>query len=196
MAAVEHALRHAGKVAAAGVEDRNMVQPRVAGRRRRAINAYKGIQGDMVVIAACPEDRQRQAARRLVPAHGEPERITIEGDGSLQICDAQMGMADSRFWRGSIFAHGWLLISIYSISQKACRGFAALRSRINLPGSSAPVVRQTALGNRDSPSTAVVRGRPPAHLRHRILRLRQWVDHAASRRHSEDKRPAHWSRKY
>jgi hypothetical protein len=109
MTVVEDAPHDASKLAAARVEDGDMVQPSVSGWRRRAAVAYQGVQADMVVVVTRRKKGQGHPACRFVPSHCKAQHVTVEGDGPVEIRDPQMGVADTCFSRSNIAIHRVLL---------------------------------------------------------------------------------------
>jgi hypothetical protein len=80
-----------GQIAARRVENGEVIEPRAAGGRRRAIEALPSIQRDMVMIAAGRDEGCTLAPLR----HLEPEHTTIKRQGPLEISHLEVDMADA-----------------------------------------------------------------------------------------------------
>ena len=81
-AVVEQPLDGAAELVAVGVEERDVVEARVAGRRRRGAGALPRVQADVVVVVAGREERGVEAHRAPVGGHAEAERVAVEGHAS------------------------------------------------------------------------------------------------------------------
>jgi len=91
-AGLDEAGEGVGEVAAGGVEDRRVVEPGVARRRRGAAEAVPGVEAEVVVVAAGGEER-RLAAVALLQL--EAEHAGIEGDGAVEVGDLEMHVPDA-----------------------------------------------------------------------------------------------------
>ena len=70
-----------------------MIEPRRAGRRRRAALAFPGIQADVVMIAAGRDEGRLVAA----PLHQfKAEHAAIKAERTLEIGDLEVDVADAR----------------------------------------------------------------------------------------------------
>jgi len=95
-----------GQRARIGVEQGDMVQSGMAGRRRCTAFAQPGVQADLVVIVACRQQDDLDANRRPVGGDGEAEQVAVERRGALEIGDAEMHMADADIRVKLGVAHG------------------------------------------------------------------------------------------
>ena len=82
-----------------GIEDREVEEPRMAGRRRRAAAALPCVQADVVVIAA-RRDERRVLAHPLLQL--EAEHADVEVERALDVRHLQVDVTD--VGRGSISA--------------------------------------------------------------------------------------------
>src|SRR5215218_293096 len=91
---VEQPAHGAAELAPVGVEERDVIEAGVTGRRRRAAGALPGVQADVVVVVAGGEERGREAELAPVGRHAEPERVAVERERAVEVGDAQVHVAD------------------------------------------------------------------------------------------------------
>ena len=91
MPAADQPPQRVGEVAARRVEDRSVVEPGVALRRRRAAEALPGVEADVVVVAAGREEGGLVAVLLL---QLEAEHAGVEGDRPVEVGDLQVDMPD------------------------------------------------------------------------------------------------------
>jgi len=95
VAVVEQPLDRVGELAAVGVEKRDVVEPGVPGRGRRAGGALPGVQADVVVVIAGGEERGVDPGLAPVGDQVEAEDVVVEGDRAVQIGDPQVDVPDA-----------------------------------------------------------------------------------------------------
>jgi hypothetical protein len=95
-AVVEQALDGAAELVAVGVEERDVVEARVSGRRRARARALPRVQADVVVVVAGREERGVEPDLAAVGGDAEAERVAVERDRAVEVADAQPGVEDSR----------------------------------------------------------------------------------------------------
>src|SRR5688572_2387791 len=94
-ARVEHALDCLGQGGAARIADGEVVEARMAGRRRRAAFRLPGVEADVVVVAACGDEGGLISHARLLL---EAEYADVEREGAVDVGDLQVDVADVRAW--------------------------------------------------------------------------------------------------
>jgi len=89
------AAKSVGKLGPGRIEDREMVQARASGRRRRAPTTLPGVQPDMVMITAGSHERRSwtEPLREL-----KAEHVAIEAERAIQVRYPEMNMPDADLW--------------------------------------------------------------------------------------------------
>lgn len=91
------------EVGSGGVEDGEVEEAGGVGWRRGSAEAFPGIQADVVVIAACGDEGRAGA---VALGDVESEDAAVEGEGSFEIGDFQVHVADADLWvDGGCCAH-------------------------------------------------------------------------------------------
>ena len=94
-AVVEQPLDGAAELAAVGVEERDVVEAGVAGRRRRGAGALPRVDPDVVVVVAGGEEGGVEADLAPVGGHAEAERVAVEGERAVEVGDPEVHVADA-----------------------------------------------------------------------------------------------------
>jgi hypothetical protein len=92
---VDQAAKGVGEFGACGIDDREVIEAGGAGRGRGAAMALPGIEADVVMVAACGEERGgvADALRDL-----EAEDVAIEGECAIEVGDLEVDVAYSGLW--------------------------------------------------------------------------------------------------
>jgi hypothetical protein len=83
------------ELAPVGVQEREVVEAGVAGRRRRRACAVERVQADVVVVVAGGEQDHVETGRARVGGHAEAERVAIERERPVEIGHAQVHVPDT-----------------------------------------------------------------------------------------------------
>ena len=81
-----------GEAGTGGVEDGQVIEAGGAGGRRRAAEAFPGVEANVVMVATCGDERGTvaEALHQL-----EAQHTAVEAKGAFQVGDLEMDMADA-----------------------------------------------------------------------------------------------------
>ena len=94
-AVVEQPPDGAAELGAVGVDEGDVVEAGVAGRRRTGAGALPRVDPDVVVVVAGGEEGGVEAALAAVGRHAEPEGVAIERQRAVEVGDPEVDVADA-----------------------------------------------------------------------------------------------------